>query len=245
LQGVVNFRDLGGYATADGRFTRWGLVFRSDGLADLTDADVDVLSGVGLRTICDLRSDSERLSKPNRTLVGAAAQTHAIGFMPHRGDELLADTKAGTISVAEIESRVREIYRRFVLDRCGTFARLLELLDTEPLPMLIHCTSGRDRTGFGSAVLLMALGVPRPTIQEDYALSNDYRRDLTFQIGGGVTPEVMETLTHAHPDYLAGSFMAIDERWGSDAAYLRVALGLSDERRNRLQQKLLERPEVA
>lgn len=243
LQGVVNFRDLGGYATADGRLTRWGQIFRSDLLADLTDADLDVLSGIGLRTICDLRSDSERLSKPNRTLSGAVVKMHAIGFMPHRGDELLADTKAGKVLVPDIENRVREIYRRFVTDQCGTFAKLLELIDTQPLPMLIHCTSGRDRTGFASAVLLMVMGVPRPTIAEDYLLSNQYRRDLTFQIGGSVQPEVMATLTNAHPDYLAASFQAIDEGWGSDAAYLRAALGLSEGRRNRLQEKLLERPE--
>jgi protein-tyrosine phosphatase len=243
LQGVVNFRDLGGYATADGRLTRWGQIFRSDVLADLTDADLDVLSGIGLRTVCDLRSDSERHSKPNRTLSGAAVGVHPIGFMPHRGDELLADTKAGKVSVPDIENRVREIYRRFVTDQCGTFAKLLALIDTEPLPMLIHCTSGRDRTGFASAVLLMAMGVPRATIAEDYALSNQYRRDLTFQIGGSVQPEVMATLTNAHPDYLAASFQAIDEGWGSDAAYLRAALWLSEERRNRLQEKLLEMPE--
>ncbi len=188
LQGVVNFRDLGGYATVDGRLTRWGQIFRSDVLADLTDADLDVLSGI-------------------------------------------------------VENRVREIYRRFVTDQCGTFAKLLELIDTEPLPMLIHCTSGRDRTGFASAVLLMAMGVSRPPIAEDYALSNQYRRDLTFQIGGSVQPEVMATLTNAHPDYLAASFQAIDEGWGSDAAYLRAALGLSAERQNRLQEKLLEMPE--
>jgi protein-tyrosine phosphatase len=243
LQGVVNFRDLGGYAAADGRLTRWGQIFRSDVLADLTDTDLSVLSGIGLRTICDLRSESERLSKPNRILSGAAARIHAIGFMPHRGDELLADTKAGRISVPDIENRVREIYRRFVTDQCGTFARLLELIDTEPLPLVIHCTSGRDRTGFASAVLLMALGVPRAIIAEDYALSNQYRRDLTFQIGGSVQPEVMATLTNAHTDYLAASFRAIDEGWGSDADYLRTALGLSEDRRHRMQEQLLQSPD--
>ncbi len=242
LQGVVNFRDLGGYASADGRLTRWRQIFRSDVLADLTDADLDILSSIGLRTVCDLRSDSERLSKPNPTLPGAAVRIHAIGFMPHRGEELLADTKAGKVSVPEIEERVREIYRRFVTDQCGTFAKLLDLVETEPLPLLIHCTSGRDRTGFASAVILMALGVPRVTIAEDYALSNRYRRDLTFQIGRSVQPEVMATLTNANAVYLAAAFHVIDETYGSDAAYLRDALSLSEDRRNRLREKLLERP---
>ena len=238
LQGAVNFRDLGGYGTVDGRFIRWGCLFRSDGLADLSEADVRTVGALGLRTILDLRSEEERRTKPNRELADRASQ-HAIGFMPHRGDELLAGTKAGTISVVEIRTRVREIYRRFVIDQRETFSTLLTLVATEPLPILIHCTSGRDRTGFATAVLLMALGVPRSLIEEDYALSNQYRRDLTFQIGATVTPEVMETLTNAHPDYLAASFEAIDQGWGSVGSYLSAGLGLTTEHRKRLQDRFL------
>ena len=240
LQGAVNFRDLGGYPGRDGRCIRWGRIFRSDSLAELTDADLQVLTSLGLHTICDLRADSERAQKPNRMLPGAPATIHAIGFMPHGGDQLLADTRLGVASVAEIEKRVREIYRRFVTDQASTFSRLLHLFDAKSMPLLVHCTSGRDRTGFASALILMALGVSREVIARDYALSNQYRRDLTFQIGGAVSPEVMTALTQAHPDYLAAAFRAIDDDWGSDDAYLRHALGFSDERRQALQALLLQ-----
>jgi protein-tyrosine phosphatase len=240
LQGAVNFRDLGGYRARDGRHVRWGRIFRSDSLAELSDADVDVVAALGLRAICDLRADSERTHKPNRVLRGDPVAVNAIGFMPHRGDALLADTRLGAISAAEIELRVREIYRRFVTDQAQTYSRLLHLIEAGPLPLLVHCTSGRDRTGFASAVILMALGVPREVIAQDYALSNQYRRDLTFQIGGAVSAEVMMALTQAHPDYLAAAFAAIDQVWGSDPAYLRQGLGLSDDRRRALQEQLLE-----
>lgn len=240
LQGAVNFRDLGGYPGRDGRRIRWGRIFRSDSLAELTDADLQVLTSLGLRTICDLRADSERAHKPNRGLHGAPVTIHAINIMPHGGDQLLADTRLGTVSVVEIERRVREIYRRFVTDQVATFSRLLHLFDTGPLPLLVHCTSGRDRTGFASALILMALGVSRKTIARDYALSNQYRRDLTFQIGGVVSPEVMTALTQAHPDYLAAAFKAIDDGWGSDDAYLRNGLGFSGEKRQALQELLLQ-----
>jgi protein-tyrosine phosphatase len=86
----------------------------------------------------------------------------------------------------------------------------------------------------------MALGVPRTTIAEDYALSNRYRRDLTFQIGAAVDVAVMTTLTNANPDYLVAAFQAIDHEWGSDSAYLRQGLQLSVEHQKQLQERLLQ-----
>jgi protein-tyrosine phosphatase len=242
LQGVVNFRDLGGYLTADGRAVRWGQVFRSDALCDLTDSDLVVLRDLGLRTVCDLRSEAERAHMPNRQLLGLEPAVHQIGFMPYRGVELLDDAKAGRVAVVEIEERVREIYRRFVVDQKANYAQLLAVLEAATLPFLIHCTSGRDRTGFASAVILMALGATRTTIIEDYLMSNQYRRDLTNHIGGPVDVEVMTTLTNADPQYLAAAFEAIDDYWGSDTAYLREGLGLSSDRQSQLQERLLERP---
>jgi protein-tyrosine phosphatase len=239
LTGAVNFRDLGGYIAADGRTVRWNQLFRSDSLAELSDADLQVLSKIGLRTVCDLRGEPEREHKPNRALLTSPTM-HAIGFMPHRGDELLTQTRNGSIGIAEIESRVREIYRRFVTEQAKAYSTLLGLITPQSVPLLFHCTSGRDRTGFGTAVVLMALGVPRSTIEQDYALSNRYRRDLTFQIGGAVSSEVMATLTQAHPDYLTAAFAAIDEHYGSDTNYLREGLAISAVRQRELQDLLLE-----
>jgi protein-tyrosine phosphatase len=239
LEGAVNFRDLGGYATRNGRTLHWGRIYRSDSLAEVSDADLRVLDELGLRTVCDLRSAAERAHKPNRPAVGAEPIVHHIGFMPYEGEQLLDAARAGAIAPHEIETRVREIYRRFVTDETVVFARLLQVLQTAALPLLIHCTSGRDRTGFACAVILMALGVERATITADYLLSNHYRRDLTFQVGGPVDAAVMAALTQAHPDYLAAAFAAIDAGWGSEAAYLRDALGLTAVGRQLLRDRLL------
>src|ERR1700730_18336008 len=89
LQGVVNFRDLGGYSTADGRAVRWGQVFRSDALCGLTDSDLVVLADLGLRTVCDLRSEAERAHMPNRQLLARAAAPPQVGLMACRGAGLL------------------------------------------------------------------------------------------------------------------------------------------------------------
>ena len=240
LDGAVNFRDLGGYETADGRRLRWGRVFRSDSLAELSAADLSRLEGLGVRTVCDFRGEPEREHKPNRPL-GAAVTTHAIGFMPQGGDELLIAARDGSIDPTEIERRVQDIYRRFAVKHSASFAQLLELIaSADALPLIYHCTSGRDRTGFASAMLLTALGVPRATIEADYALSNVYRRDLRFQVGDAVSADVMSALTQAHPDYLRAALNAIEAVHGSIETYLRDCLGVDDTRRARLREHLLE-----
>lgn len=240
LRGAVNCRDLGGYLTSDGRSVRWGRVFRSDQLADLTAEDLVALDGAGLRTVIDLRAPSERTQKPNRKLLSPVDE-HAIGFMPHQGDTLLSGARSGTLTRSQIEVMMHDIYRRFATERRDTFYLVFQLLlQPNALPALIHCTSGRDRTGFASAVLLMALGVPRATIVEDYMLSNDFRRDLTFQIGGAVDPAIMATLTQSLPSYLAASFKAFEDAWGSDAAFLEQGLGLTPSQQRTLQALLLE-----
>lgn len=239
LQGPVNFRDLGGYPTVDGRTVRWGHVFRSDLLADLSDADLAVIQGLGLRHVCDLRADAERAQKPSRDI--PSAQVHAIGFMPRGGEELMA--RLQSLSVDEVVASVTAIYEDFVLTRSAHFARVFELmLQADAVPLLFHCASGRDRTGTFAALLLSALGVPRAVIEQDYLLSDHYRRDVRFQFGEGIPPELMAAVTRSHPAYLAAVFELIEQRWGSTDNYLREALGLSDAARAQLQDKLLEIP---
>ena len=239
LDGAVNFRDLGGYATSDGRRLRRGLVFRSDQLADLTEADLRTVAGLGLRTVCDLRADSERVQRPNRELLSPAPATHAIGFMPTGGDAIIGGARA--LAVADVERKVTAIYRDMVRNQTASFARLFDLLLAPgAFPLLFHCTSGRDRTGLAALLLLSALGVPRETIAADYALSDQYRRDLTFQLGNGVAAEVLAALMGANPAYLAAAFVEIDKGWGGTDRYLREALRVSGAARIHLQTVLLE-----
>jgi protein-tyrosine phosphatase len=240
LAGASNFRDLGGYETADGRRVRWGRIYRSDALAALTEEDVERIAALGLRTVFDLRHESERLRHPDRG-VGPSTIRCEMGFLPYRADTLLGAIAARTISAAEIVAGVREAYRRFPLDHAPAFASLLDALGgAESLPALIHCTSGRDRTGFAAAVLLRALGVPRETIAEDYALSEKYRRDPSFLFDEPIDREILAALGEARAEYLETAFVAIDERWGSDEAFLEEALGVGEEQRTRLRELFLE-----
>ena len=106
--------------------------------------------------------------------------------------------------------------------------------------LLIHCTSGKDRTGFGAAMILFALGADRQTVLDDYALTNNHRRDLSFLLARNPDPAVMQMLTAAQPKYLETALATIDAEFGSVDAYLETALGQTPAKRQRLLEWLTE-----
>jgi len=241
LRGAVNFRDVGGYATSDGRHVKFGSLFRSDSLGELTKEDLVTVDDLQLRSICDLRHETERSHRPSRLRSDGSTRTHVIGFLPTGGETLMDRVRSRTVSVEEAWQLMRDMYRRMPVDQAPFYAQLLDVLTRpEALPALVHCTSGKDRTGFGIAVVLLALGVGRETILEDYVLTNQYRRDLTFMLGSNVDPQVVEVVKRADPEFLSASFAVIDEAWGGEEAFLRSGLGLSVSRQRRLQDLLLE-----
>ena len=241
LEGAVNFRDLGGYVAADGRKTRWGRLFRSDSLADLSDEDVARIGPLQLRSIFDLRHPHERNNRPNRIEADWQVRTHAIGFYPHGAEELMERVKNRDISHQAVSETFKRMYSRLPVDQAPNYARLLqELVAPGALPAPIHCTSGKDRTGFAVAVVLLALGVGRDSIMADYALTNQFRRDLTFMVGEGADPAIVRLVQGAEPEYLGAAFDTLERTWGSEVAYLREGLGFSAEQQDRLQALLLE-----
>ena len=169
LAGGVNFRDVGGYHTTDGRVVRWGRVFRAGSLAGLTDEDVACLGRLGLRLSCDLRSWEEMIARPDRLPPGAVARHTAVA------------TEVGpvrrVIALFRKRHRIQELLQdayTVMLDQNGPlFAGIIRAAaDPANLPLVIHCTAGKDRTGLAVALLLLTLGVPEETVIADYTLSN-------------------------------------------------------------------------
>jgi protein-tyrosine phosphatase len=241
LDGAVNLRDLGGYPAGRGRRTRWGRVFRSDRLADLSDADRAKVARLGLRTVVDLRLPSERRDFPSRLPQDEALRIVEIGFVPAGTLEMLQLVLAGDIDVAELERRVVGQYRSFPVAHVPEFRRLVRALAAPgALPALVHCTSGKDRTGFAAAVILLIAGVPRDVVLEDYLLTNRYQRPLGYLTGKATPADVASRLTTAQPAYLEAAFAEIDRRWGSDEAFLEDGLGLGEAERAALRDELTE-----
>jgi len=239
--GAVNFRDIGGYPARDGRRTRWGRLYRSDSLADLTEDDLERLDRLGLKTLIDFRLPMERRLKPNRLPPAASIAAIELGFVPDGTLPMLQLVKSGAIGAAEIERRVVAQYRLFGIDHSAEYRRVFEVAaSAENYPLLLHCTSGKDRTGFGVAMLLLAVGVPFATVLDDYELTNRYRRAVPQLFGPETPEEVAFILMSAQPKYLEAALEEIERVFGSFDAYLEDRLGVNDAARARLLEILTE-----
>jgi protein-tyrosine phosphatase len=242
FEGAVNFRDLGGYPTRHGRPVAWGRVYRSDSLADLTDADLNRLHGLRLHTICDFRLDAERLQKPNRLPDHHGIGLYAMPFAPRGVMDMWRRLNKNAITADEVVAALKSHYRLFAMDHAKDFRRVLDrVLADNALPLLIHCASGKDRTGFMAAMLLLTLGVPREAIVRDYVLSDQYRRDLPHLMPPEVDAVTRAAVLQSHPVYLQATFEAIDQELGGEEAFLRDHVGLSQAEHARVLELLLER----
>lgn len=241
FEGVVNFRDLGGYDVGQGRRTRWRRLYRSDSLADLTEGDLASLAALELHGLIDFRVPHERQSHPNRLPAGTAFRTVEIGFWPEGVAEMQRALRAGTIDAAGIERETISYYRHFPVHHKAEYRLMMEAIEEAAgRPMLFHCVSGKDRTGFGAAVILMALGASQAVILEDYVLSNSYRRDISHLIPPDTPAVVAQAFTAANPLYLEAALAMIKDTYGSADAYLEQGLGFDDKRRARLRDLLTE-----
>jgi protein-tyrosine phosphatase len=243
LTGAANFRDLGGYRTEDGRYVRWGTIYRSGQLAGLTDADYQYLAGLGLRLVCDFRIDSERQNAP----------TKWKGETPPELLTATVDTITYFSPSVDVRERMRVIYSRMPLDAAAEFGSILHRFQKGDLPALVHCSAGKDRTGFFSAMLLTALGVPWETVREDFLLTNKYLvpddriPELTKQMQARMKldnppdAEAVRTAMGVNAESLSISFGVIREKFGSFDAYLSEALKITPEDLKALRDRLLEK----
>ena len=154
---------------------------------------------------------------------------------------MLARVRDGAIAPAEVEREVLGHYRRFITDHTGEFRRAVAFAaERDNYPLLIHCTSGKDRTGIASAILLLAVGVPRDVVLQDYDLTNRYRRDVSHLFGPSSAPDVIALLLSAPVQYIEAALDEMDRRFGSFDAYLAKGLGVDDAMRDRLVDLLSE-----
>ncbi|GHJ95540.1 hypothetical protein SNE510_50590 [Streptomyces sp. NE5-10] len=243
LQGAVNVRDLGGYPTYDGERVRHGLVYRGDHLGKLTEADLVALAGLGLARAVDFRiplevghDGADRLP----TGVTAVARpitdnglfgqlTAAIGSRdPVLQEQMLGGGRAAAF--------MADVYRTFVTDAAnrGAFGRTLrELAAPGSGPVLYHCTSGKDRTGWTSWLLLRLVGVPERSATEDYLASNTLRaahdarvREGLRQSGMMRNPELIVPLQEVRREYLDAALDEVRAGYGGLYRYVTAGLGL-------------------
>ncbi len=252
LEGPDNFRDLGGYRTQDGRFTRWGRLYRSNDHASLTGSDIHYLSQLGIQLVCDFRSTPERTDTPDLSF-GSHVENLPIPVDPEGVQPKLIQRRirTGALTRGSLEKMMLEAYQSFPTHFAEQWATLFRrLTDGRSLPTVIHCTAGKDRTGFASALVLRALGVSEATVFEDYLLTNLYRARHTRIISRLIPiyslwrtkPLDLLPLLEARPEYLRASFDVIEQEWGSVENYLRKGLGVTPAMRASLRRNLTRAP---
>lgn len=251
LPSLPNFRDLGGIPTRDGRHLRPRTVFRSQDFEHASTDDLQQLADAGLSLVCDLRSPKETERSPNRWLPGHAPDNLAMGI---------------TTDLRALQGGMRQYLREHpnaqgvtygMMDTYrnmpAAFAKALpvmfdRMLDEDKLPVVIHCHAGKDRTGFTCAVLLTALGVSPDDIMEDYLLSAQrvdaaqLTQNLTLyleELGLPNDAEVMAPAISVQPDFLRAALEVVDRDYGGLPRYIEQVAGLTHQRRERLQARLL------
>ncbi len=247
------FRDLGGLPAHDGRRVRRARLFRSDALACGSSADRTLLESLGLRLVCDLRSSAERAALPTLTWLRPAPRSLHLepGPLLEEGTRayLAALREAPTAAAAErLMVRTYELLPAALARRLGALFRALL---AEEVPVLVHCTAGKDRTGFVTAMILHALGVRHEAVLEDYlhaaapehAARNRERTAEIMQLvlGRPLAPEAVAAMSGVQPEFLEASLAVIERDYGSVGGYLERAAGLDAPARCTLQELLLER----
>lgn len=246
LEGTLNFRDLGGYPASRG-VTRWGLVYRSDKLSALSDADLEHLAGLGLRTVCDFRYDRELDEDPSRLPVGATVVRLAVGSAPGDNPRNLEDMiRAGEITQVTAQSMAVG-YLAMLENQAALFGDLIRIVaEAEQHPVVIHCTAGKDRTGLGAALILGAAGVADDVIIEDYALTDQYRSQHRLaEIGPrieaqGLKMDDLRVLFTAPAETMAATLGHVTERWGGIEGYLTGPAAVDDATLEALREVFVE-----
>ena len=236
LEGCLNFRDLGGYPTADGRAVRWRQVYRSDALHHLTAPDVARMRHeLGIAAVIDLRSTAELRGEGRGPL---AAEPIAFHHLPlFDGLQARPENWPEIATLADRYALLAEIAQEPI-------ARLVAILADTGGPAVYHCASGKDRTGVVSAVLLGLLGVRDEVIVADYAATQENLEAIIDRLMGAKGYRTMlaalppDTL-HAEAETMVGFLARIRERYGTMRGYARAA-GVPDAVIERLAERLLE-----
>jgi protein-tyrosine phosphatase len=251
FEGAHNFRDLGGYETRDGRRVRWGRIFRSDHLAELTDRDLDDFSGLGIRLVCDFRSDQEIAKQPNRLpshnpppQINVAVQ--GTGLLPGEIETAIRSGNPDSLNFRQLLVDGNRFMVTGALDQYRAFMH--SLVRPECVPLLFHCTAGKDRTGVGAALVLLALGVSERDVMEDYLMTASYTHDRVEQMLVGlrvdsrfrVDADEIRPIMSARPEFLQAAFDGIRDDYGTVEDYLEKALHFNAEQLDALRAHLLE-----
>jgi protein-tyrosine phosphatase len=241
LEGASNFRDLGGYETQDGMKLKYGLIYRSDSLSYLTDSDIKKIQKIGIKTVCDFRSDVEAEENPSPF---TALSSPTLRHLPIKtlGKQDLKDlsTREGVTS-QELADELQEHYVLYVNQHKEKYRDFINTVAHGDIPLVFHCFAGKDRTGYGSLLLLSLMGVRKEAIIEDYLLTNDfYKGPVISEDWRDSRSEILKPLFEARVDYINAAFNEIYSRHKKVEDFILNELYVSSKTIDTMKSKILE-----
>lgn len=235
VRNPANFRDLSAHVAAP---LKRGVLYRSDHLGALDEADARAVRALGITRVLDFRGVNERAPHACR-LPDVRVQSLAIEPTIVQVIARLLD-EGHELGPQDVVQHMQDTYRGFVRHNTHRFAEFFSHLLESDEPTVFHCTAGKDRTGFAAALVLRALGASEDDVMRDYLLTNE--RLAPVSVTGStwaLAPHAARVLYGVQPEFLQAAFDEIDARHGGLEAYLREGLGLRERERERLRELYL------
>jgi protein-tyrosine phosphatase len=249
LEGTPNFRDLGGYETQCGRTLKWGKLYRSSKLSKLTEDDIQYVQRLGLTLVCDFRQVLEQQLEPTFLGDDSNHSYASLPVTPGSRSSFMDNLHQGIIAVEDASGFMEEMNRDLVANQMPQYSEMFQLILSGDNPTLIHCASGKDRTGFGAALILDVLGVEEDAIVEDYLLTNRYLpideevKHLSTQFsdesGEAVSEQVLRPMMEVRPEYIRACFEEIRRHFESREHFYESALKLDETKIEQLKDRYL------
>jgi len=245
MDGSHNTRELGGYKTTDGKTIKWGKLFRSDKLSDISKTDQAYLQNLGIKKIVDFRSEQEKAEDPNIIPTGISYVEMPISVDGAMRSKIEAVLKGETDR--EVQSFLIDANKEFVTNYADVYENFLRGLIDEDAPTLFHCTAGKDRAGFAAAITLIALGVSKEDVINDYMKTNAFTQERIEEILGQIElmslyqsdVEILRPLLGVEQIYIETAFKTAEDKYGSLENFIRDGLNISDEDIQKLRNKFL------
>jgi protein-tyrosine phosphatase len=231
--GQSNFRDLGGYITADGKKIKWGMIYRSGDMNRFSASDKAYFQSLHVKLVIDFRAEEEVASAPDKLPEGVQTLNLPIHDTLFDRDQIMHWLQTG--ETAAFDTLLYHANRSFVLEYGEQFSLFLNQLEQAGGPIVFHCNQGKDRAGWATALFLSALGVDKETIIEDYLASNDYLKNYiekTIQMinMAGMNGESIRPLLEVKKEYIETAFDLVEKEYGSMENYLKNQLGVDVEK---------------
>lgn len=231
MSGGYNYRDLGGLKNEEGKFLKWGKLFRSDEMKNLTTADLKYLASIPIVSVVDFRSEEEIVAAPDK-FPSSVKNGYKLSISP---GNLTLDYNLENMKTDEAVNFMIDMNKAFVTDTAiiNEYRTFFELVQNEDnLPLLFHCTAGKDRTGLANTLILYSLGFDDETIMKEYLLSNVYL-DKKYESIKSTMPN-MEPLLSVRPEYLQAAIDQINKEYGSVENYLTKVLNVDLQKMKQL-----------